>query len=163
MADNVSITAGTGTVISTEEVTTLNGAAVAAQQVQRVITASRTADGVALDGTSLLTRLDQVNDAVTNYPFAHSFSRIAPVATATTVTAKTGAGAVAGLTIGVKSTGAATVTLYDSTTATGTIITQINTTDAGIGTITLNAAFAVGLTIATSTSTTGADLTVMWR
>lgn len=49
MADNVSITAGSGTVISTEEITTLNGGAVSAQQVQRIAAALRTADGTAID------------------------------------------------------------------------------------------------------------------
>ncbi len=53
MADNVTLpTTGVGTatpVISTEEVTTLNGAGVSAQHVQRVLAASRTADGTAVD------------------------------------------------------------------------------------------------------------------
>lgn len=55
MADNVIYQAATpatppnATVISTEEVTTLNGGAVAAQQVQRVAVAVRTADGTAID------------------------------------------------------------------------------------------------------------------
>ena len=49
MPDNVSITAGAGTTISTEEVTTLNGGAVSAQHVQRVVPAARTADGTAVD------------------------------------------------------------------------------------------------------------------
>jgi hypothetical protein len=54
MADNVtfgaaSATPPTGTVVSTEEVTTLNGGAVAAQQVQRVALALRTADSTAVD------------------------------------------------------------------------------------------------------------------
>lgn len=50
MADNVEVTPGSGTLISTEEVTTLNGATVSAQEVQRVIVAHRTADGTAVDG-----------------------------------------------------------------------------------------------------------------
>lgn len=49
MADNVAITAGSGTTISTEEVTTLNGGAVSAQHVQRTAAAIRTADGTAVD------------------------------------------------------------------------------------------------------------------
>jgi hypothetical protein len=49
MADNVAITAGSGTTVSTEEVTTLNGGAVSAQHVQRVAAAVRTADGTAVD------------------------------------------------------------------------------------------------------------------
>lgn len=49
MADNVSITQGTGTTVSTEEITTLNGGAVSAQHVQRVANAIRTADNTAID------------------------------------------------------------------------------------------------------------------
>jgi hypothetical protein len=49
MADNVAITAGSGTTVSTEEVTTLNGGAVSAQHVQRIAAAVRTADGTAVD------------------------------------------------------------------------------------------------------------------
>lgn len=49
MADNVAITAGSGTTISTEEITTLNGGSVSAQHLQRVAIAIRTADGVAVD------------------------------------------------------------------------------------------------------------------
>jgi hypothetical protein len=49
MADNITISAGSGTTVSTEEVTTLNGGAVSAQHVQRVAAAIRTADGTAVD------------------------------------------------------------------------------------------------------------------
>src|SRR3990167_4990409 len=49
MADNVEITAGSGTPVSTEDVTTLNGGAVSSQHVQRVAIASRTADATAVD------------------------------------------------------------------------------------------------------------------
>lgn len=49
MADNVAITAGSGTTVSTEEVTTLNGGAVSAQHVQRIVPSMRTADGTAVD------------------------------------------------------------------------------------------------------------------
>jgi hypothetical protein len=67
MADNVPITAGSGTTVSTEEVTTLNGGAVSAQHVQRVAAAVRTADGTAVDlpGTTadgLLVNLGANND-----------------------------------------------------------------------------------------------------
>lgn len=58
MADNAitvadaNATLAAGTVISTEEVTTLNGGAVTAQHVQRLFTAVRTADGTAVDVTA---------------------------------------------------------------------------------------------------------------
>lgn len=49
MADTIAVTAGTGTTVSTEEVTTLNAATVTAQHAQRVVIASRTADATAVD------------------------------------------------------------------------------------------------------------------
>lgn len=49
MADNVAITAGAGTTVSTEEVTTLNGGAVSAQHMQRMVIALRTADSTGVD------------------------------------------------------------------------------------------------------------------
>jgi hypothetical protein len=50
MADNVELDPGTGgAVVSTEEVTTLNGGAASAQHVQRMLLAFRTADGTAVD------------------------------------------------------------------------------------------------------------------
>lgn len=49
MADNVAITAGSGTTVSTEEVTTLNSAGVSAQHLQRIILAYRLSDGVGFD------------------------------------------------------------------------------------------------------------------
>lgn len=67
MADNVAITAGSGTTVSTEEITTLNGGAVSAQHLQRVAAAIRTADGVAIDlpgstADGLLVNLGANND-----------------------------------------------------------------------------------------------------
>jgi len=54
MADNISFqttvaTPASGTLVSTEEVTTLNGGAVTAQHIQRIAVAIRTSDGVAID------------------------------------------------------------------------------------------------------------------
>lgn len=49
MADNISVTEGSGKAISTEEVTTLNGSGVSAQHMQRVGLALRTADTTAVD------------------------------------------------------------------------------------------------------------------
>lgn len=49
MADNIAVTAGSGTTISTEEVTTLNGSVVSAQHTQRIAAAVVTANGIARD------------------------------------------------------------------------------------------------------------------
>lgn len=67
MADTIAITAGSGTTVSTEEITTLNGSAVSAQHIQRVAVASRTADGTAVDligstADGLLVNLGTNND-----------------------------------------------------------------------------------------------------
>jgi hypothetical protein len=67
LADTVDITAGSGTKISTEEITTLNGGAVTAQHVQRVAVAARTADSTVIDlpattADGLLVNLGSNND-----------------------------------------------------------------------------------------------------
>ena len=49
MGDNVQITAGSGTLVSTEEVTTLNGSGVSAQHLQRTANAIVLSDGTAID------------------------------------------------------------------------------------------------------------------
>jgi hypothetical protein len=71
MADNVTITQGSGTTVSTEEITSLNGGAVSAQHAQRVIVSTRTADGTAVDITGstadgLLVNLGSNNDVIGN-------------------------------------------------------------------------------------------------
>lgn len=85
MADNVAITAGSGTTISTEEVTTLNGGAVSAQQVQRVAIASRTADGTAIDipattADGVLVNLGANNDVTVTGSVAVTNSGITTIA-----------------------------------------------------------------------------------
>lgn len=67
MADGVTIDEGTGKLISTEDVTTLNAASVTSQQVQRVAAAVVTANGVAVDlpgstADGLLVNLGANND-----------------------------------------------------------------------------------------------------
>ena len=161
MSDNISITAGTGTVVSTEEATTLNGATVTAQQVQRVITATRTADGTVIDGEAMATRLDAVNDAVTTYPFGHSATNISTGTTTTPITTvvKSGSGVLRGVVTGdIGSSWQAT--LYDNTAASGTIISVLKPTNAGF--IGFEVGFTTGLTIAT-TGTAAGNLTVIWR
>lgn len=52
MADNIAVTAGSGTTVSTEELTALNGGAVDAQHAQRTLTAFRTDDATAYDAST---------------------------------------------------------------------------------------------------------------
>lgn len=49
MADNIAVTQGAGTTVSTKEATNLNGGAVAAQHIQRAGIAGINADGTASD------------------------------------------------------------------------------------------------------------------
>lgn len=153
MADNV--TRGTGSeVVSTEEVTTLNGATVSAQHVQRTLNSYRTADGTVVDGVGIAHRLDATNDAVTNYPYGHSATYIS---TATTTTIKTGAGVLQSIVI--TETAAGTVTIYDNTAGSGTTIGVLKASIAE-GSYLFNVAFTTGLTIVTAGAS---KITVTYR
>lgn len=73
---------------------------------------------------------------------------------------KTGAGVFGSICVGVPGASANTATIYDNTTATGTVIAVIDTTTRGC--MEYNAAFTTGLSVLTATGT-AADLTVMFR
>lgn len=92
-------------------------------------------------------RLDQINDAVTNYAFGHSYNYIS---TATTTTVKSGAGVLLGLIVEGGVTG--TIIVYDNTAGSGTIITSFDTSNA-LSDFLVGAAFTTGLTIVTSAAT----------
>jgi fibronectin-binding autotransporter adhesin len=131
MSDNVAITAGSGTTVSTEEITTLNGGAVSAQHIQRVAAAIRTADGVAVDlpgstADGLLVNLGTNND----------------VTVTGTVTAQDGGGS---LTI---DDGGASLTVDGTVAISGTVAVTDNSgtlsVDDGAGSLTVdNAALSV--------------------
>lgn len=154
MADNIAITPGTGASVSTEEVTTLNGATVSAQHLQRIIASLRTADGTAVDGVGLAHRLDPVNDGLTTYPYGHSYTYIS---TATTTTVKSGAGVLQSIIVNGGTTG--TIIGYDNTAGSGPIIFSFDTTNA-LAPFMFNIAFTTGLTIVTSAAT---KITVTYR
>lgn len=87
------------------------------------------------------------------YPFVH-------ISTATTVTAKSGAGKLASVVINNRGVGG-TITLYDNTAGSGVLIAVIDPT-ANVVPLIYNLAFATGLTIVT-TGATPADITVTYR
>lgn len=153
MADNIS--AG-GNTISSEEVTTLNGATVTAQQIQRVVSSMRTADGIAVDGVGIAQQIageDLVNNVLrTETRFTPNY-----ISTATTTVVKTGAGVMHNIVIQGGTLG--TVIIYDNTAASGTIIASFDTPTAQT-TFTFNSTFATGLTVITSAAT---KLTVNYR
>lgn len=86
---------------------------------------------------------------------AYSFNNIT---TATTTTAKAGAGTFAGLAVNTKGSGS-TATIYDNTAGTGAKIATVDTGTA-LGTIVYNVAFSTGLTIVTVGT---ADITVIFK
>lgn len=214
MADNVAVTAGTGTIVAADELIdatlgtvkvqyvkimdgTLDGTSKATVSTNNGLHVGGTiASGIAdagnpikvggkynataptlVDGNrgdlqvdvngnlkvNLTVKLDPINDGILDYPFGHSYTRIVPNVLTTTTVVKSGAGVLSSLTLGVKSTGAATATIYDNTAGSGAIIAVLDTTAFPGGSITLNAAFTTGLTVVMSASTTAADLTTVWR
>lgn len=83
------------------------------------------------------------------------------IATATTTTVKSGVGTLHSITVNSLGTVASTLTVYDSTTGSGTIIAIINSLSI-TGTLTFDVAFATGLTIV-STGTVAPDVTVSYK
>jgi hypothetical protein len=73
---------------------------------------------------------------------------------------KTGAGLLAQVTINTKGATGNTLTIYDNTAASGTVIAVIDTTSQ-VTTLIFDVGFTVGLTIALATGT-AADITVAW-
>lgn len=91
-------------------------------------------------------------------PGGFSFSHIT---TATTTTAKSGAGSVHTICVNSLGTVASTVTVYDNTAGSGTVIAVINSL-ALLGCQTYDVAFATGLTLVT-TGTVAPDVTASYR
>lgn len=106
-------------------------------------------------------RLDQINDAVTNYPFGHSYTNIT---TGTTTTVKSGAGVIEAIVVNTL-VASATITVYDNTAGSGTKIGTFTlpSTITGDDPVPIpydGLAFTTGLTLVTSGAT---DITVVWR
>lgn len=80
------------------------------------------------------------------------------ISTGTTTTVKSGAGVIHAITI--NTTAAATITIYDSLTATGNKIATIAASPAIGSTFRFDVAFAIGLTIVTAGAS---DITVAFR
>lgn len=106
----------------------------------------------------LSTKLDNVNDSVTTFPFGHSYFNLA---THATTTVKSGSGVLHAVYINTKGRDGNSVTLYDSTTAGGNKLGTIDTTGAQ-GAFLQDIAFASGLTIV-ATGGVPADVTVVYR
>lgn len=83
------------------------------------------------------------------------------ISTSATTVVKTGAGNLHNVTVNTDGTVASSVTIYDNTAASGTIIAVINSLNS-TGTYTYDVAFTTGLTIVT-TGTAAPDITVSYR
>lgn len=91
-------------------------------------------------------------------PASFTYSHIA---TATTTTVKSGAGDLHSITVNSKGTVASTITVYDNTAGSGTVIAVIDSLNLG-GAFVFDIAFATGLTLVT-TGTVAPDVTVSYR
>lgn len=107
---------------------------------------------------NLGTKLDNVNDSITTYPFGHNYAHIS---TATTTIVKSGAGVLHNISVNTLGTVASVTTVYDNTAGSGTVIAVINTL-ALSGAFVLDVAFSTGLTLVT-TGTVAPDITVSYR
>lgn len=77
-----------------------------------------------------------------------------------TTTMKSGQGILHTITINTKGTAANTLTVFDNTAGSGTVIAIIDTTS-NVQTLILDVAFSTGLTVVSAVGT-GADLTIAW-
>jgi hypothetical protein len=82
------------------------------------------------------------------------------ITTATTTTVKTGAGMLAKVIVNTKGTVASTITIYDNTAASGTVLAIIDSLNLS-GTFVYELAFSIGLTVVT-TGTVAPDVTVSY-
>ena len=86
-------------------------------------------------------------------------NQYAHINTATSTLCKTGPGTLHNLIVSTRSTGIGSVTMYDGTSAAGTVIGILDSTN-NFGDSTYDVAFTVGLFIVTAAATTPADVTV---
>lgn len=90
---------------------------------------------------------------------AYSYSRIS---TNATTVVKSGYGTLHSITVNSVGGSPSTITVYDNTAASGTIIAVIDG-DIGVNSYIYDIAFNTGLTVVTNSTTTFADLTVSYK
>lgn len=126
-----------------------------------VIQQLQTATSTITPTVGLGQKLDATNDAVTSYPFGHSFLNI--VAGQATTTVKSGAGVLHLVSFNSVATATNVTTFYDNTSGSGTVIAIPQATLAtGLGTIVYDIAFSTGLTVVTATAN-GSNMTIAYR
>lgn len=123
----------------------------------RVSTAGTGALSVSQNGTWTVQPGNTQNTTPWYVEHRNSYNHIS---TATTTTVKSGAGMLRGIAINNRGVGG-TITVYDSTTGSGTVIAVIDPT-ANVVTLVYDLVFSTGLTVVT-TGATPADITVMYR
>ena len=135
------------------------GAATAAKQPAFGVAGTPSADVITVQGVSGGEPLsvDVLQPVVTKL----APSDYVHIAANGTTTAKSGAGLLRRIVINTKGSAANTLTVYDSTTGSGTVIAVIDTTNAG-GSFDYELDFATGLTLVLA-SGTAADITVIFE
>jgi hypothetical protein len=93
-------------------------------------------------------------------PVSETFS-YSHIDTATTTTVKSGAGVLHSINVNSKGTVASTITVYDNTAGSGTVIAILDSLTLS-GTFVFDVSFATGLTLVT-TGTVAPDITVSYR
>lgn len=109
---------------------------------------------VATDQTGSQTPANSISVVQAGYTYTH-------ISTAATTMVKSGAGVLHLINVGTLGTVASTVTIYDNTAGSGTVIGVINSLTLSGG-FPYDVAFSTGLTIVT-TGTAAPDVTVSWR
>lgn len=140
----------------------------------RGVTNATNSTGVGIVAVGLVAQLDDTSPtAITENQFGNvrmSANRALMVeqvftynhiSTATTTTVKSGAGFLHALSVNLKGTVASTITVYDNTAGSGTVIGVIDSLNLS-GAFILDVAFGTGLTIVT-TGTIAPDITVSYR
>ena len=102
---------------------------------------------------------NQLNSASSGAPLEGPGCRYAHIATQATTILKSASGTLHTITVNSAANNTATVTVYDNTAGSGTIIAAIVTTQ--ITTLTFDVGFANGLTIVTSVA--NPDITINWE
>lgn len=151
--------------------TTFNGTSL---DLQRSVINSLNSTGTGIAAVGIVGQFDDVStSAVTENQHATvrlssdrsllvtTQNTLTRISTATTTLVKSGAGTLKSVTINSKGTVASTITIYDSLTATGTILGILDSLNLG-GTFTYDGKFSTGLTLVT-TGTVAPDVTVSWK
>jgi len=114
-----------------------------------------------LAGAALALALASSAFALPAGTLVYQYNNYTHITTNATTSIKSGSGLLSRVCVNTKGASANTLTIYDNTAASGTVIGVMDTTT-GVGCAIFDVAFKTGLTVVTATGT-AADVTVGWR